>query len=112
MDDTSVRNGSVEILWTVGAANGRPISQFSVEMATSWDKDSWSTVFSGPELVLYSLFAVWSAVFSGPELVLYSLFVIWSTVFSGPELVLYSLFVVRSAVFSDAELALSPLFVV
>ena len=94
MDDTSVRNGSVEILWTVGAANGRPISQFSVEMATSWDKDSWSTVFSGPELVLYSLFVVWSAVFSGPELVL------------------YSLFVVRSAVFSDAELALSPLFVV
>ena len=69
MDDTSVRNGSVEILWTVGAANGRPISQFSVEMATSWDKDSWSTVFSGPELVLYSLFVIWSTVFSCPELV-------------------------------------------
>ena len=52
VDDASVKNGSVDVLWTPGAANGRPISQFSVEMATSWDKDVWTTIFSGWELLL------------------------------------------------------------
>ena len=58
MDDGSVRNGSVEVLWTTGADNGRPISQFSVEMATAWDRDRWATVFSGQLLVFLSLIII------------------------------------------------------
>nr|KAG5696570.1 hypothetical protein BaRGS_030438 [Batillaria attramentaria] len=46
VDGKSVSNGSVEILWTPGADNGRPISRYVIEMANSFDKNHWYSVFS------------------------------------------------------------------
>ncbi|KAL8572121.1 hypothetical protein ACOMHN_052918 [Nucella lapillus] len=46
VDTHSVHNGSVDILWTPGVGNGRPISRFIVEMANAYDEDEWRSVYS------------------------------------------------------------------
>ncbi|XP_076455738.1 contactin-3-like [Babylonia areolata] len=46
VDDLSVRNGSVEVLWTSGRDNGRAINLYLVQMANGFEEDVWRTVFS------------------------------------------------------------------
>lgn len=46
----SVKNDSVDVLWTPSTDNGRPISLYVVQLANSFDENVWQTVFSGKKI--------------------------------------------------------------